>query len=489
MKPVEKIGFAFLLFAFGWGQGINNYADFEAFQYELSRFGYPSRIIPLNTHQFAYVEWWEKGMGRPFPGYYVTAMDRNYEEKWFKPIADLKTATPRFLDIIRLHETFGVILDYPKEKAKQGTYVSFFRLNGDNLGSDLLLSFPTKKNITSRWRTDENQKRLLWYGYTQEGNRLQLFATVYEGNRFVWQRELPPFSTSVPMEIPDANVTETHDLLCLYTPIYTFDKAHKDTLAKPILQLYNYRTKEVLWDTIYTIPRLLFPRILILDRTTAILTGIAEGRSATTSLVNRGQENWYGLFYRKYDLSRRLAILIDTIFSFPQRVKDSLTEAELLFHASEWYLDAYHANDPNLYFVLEEAFQRQKVEGNVFFRRHLLLFAIDEKADTLKWGNVIRKNQRYLGNDHLLSYTPAFSSIFFHLIYLTEPGAGGVIKLLSINKETGDYVEKVLASNQNSDFYFFPKRSAQITERAVILMGIGQPNKNAYRLIQVILPP
>lgn len=470
-------------------QGIYNYADFDAYNYQLSQVGYPSKIIPLYEHQFAYVEWWEKGMGRPFPGYYLTAMDRNYEEKWFKPIADLKEANPRYLDLVRLQNSFAVIMDYPRDKTKPGLYLSFFKLNGDLLGESLIFSFPSKKKLTSQWRTDEEQNHLYWWGYTKEGKKLRLFATVYNEHHMKWQRELPSFSSDFSYSVPDANVTPSHDFLCLFLPEYSFERNHEDTVFKPILLLYNSKTKETIYDTIFSVPRLLFPRIVVLNPTTALLIGIAENPISNPFIVNRNLEKWTGIFYRKYDLSKRLKVIKDTLFSFPALIKDSLPKQELWFKEPDWLQDPYHQEDPTLYFTLEEAFQKIKAEGKVYFRRNLLLLALNTEQDTLKWANVIRKNQRYLANDHLLSFTPAFSSLFFHLIYLTEPGAKGLIKMASINKDTGKYVDKILASNQNSDLYFFPKRSSQITERAVILMGLGEPNKNAYRLIQVILPP
>ena len=135
--------------------------------------------------------------------------------------------------------------------------------------------------------------------------------------------------------------------------------------------------------------------------------------------------------------------------------------------------------EDDLVILLEEQYQKKDLW--LYYDVAVVNFSL--MGGELKWSRLIKKKQRNRGSEDVLSYVAGISRGKLHLVFLTERGAGGKLNCTSLTMKTGERKDRYLASNETAQYLFFPKRSAMINSREMVLIGMGNPGQNDYKLI------
>ena len=142
-------------------------------------------------------------------------------------------------------------------------------------------------------------------------------------------------------------------------------------------------------------------------------------------------------------------------------------------------------HDNNLYWVMEEFYTQMHREQLQFLYYDIATIGIDMESGEIQWANTFEKKQRDYKSGNLLSYTLGVAKGQLHFVYLNERGAQGKILCTSINMADGKTTTTPLARNSKATYLFFPKRSVMVGGGKMILMGVGNPVSNDYKLIEV----
>lgn len=131
--------------------------------------------------------------------------------------------------------------------------------------------------------------------------------------------------------------------------------------------------------------------------------------------------------------------------------------------------------------LLEEQYTRKK---NLYYLG-ISCVGFDLDKEELIWTQIIDKRQIYAQSDRFLSYTAGIARERLRIVYLTNMSAMGDLLCTSIELSSGRIRHKSLASNEEARYIFFPKRSSMISTLEMVLLGLGNPASNDFKLITV----
>jgi hypothetical protein len=258
-----------------------------------------------------------------------------------------------------------------------------------------------------------------------------------------------------------------------------------DTLLKP--RLLRYAHAERRWEEYpLNLGGISWPMLQLAILDDDMLYAFAAATQATGNGMKNGARlptglrPWHTFEFRKYSLMRNMALVADTSFAIP----DTLVARYNTEDGANFTEGRIVRQGNDVYWMLEEAYSTRKPQGMLFQNYDLLVLKLNPEDLALQWATTVFKRQRNYGSDNMLGYVPAFTDMFLHITYLTDIGAPGKILMQSINRETGGYITRELASNENGRMLFFPGRSAQTGNR-LTLMGIGIPNQPNYCLLMI----
>ncbi len=473
----------FLSFSYGISaQGIAGLIDFDVQGYDIKKTGYPSNIVPLvKKGHFAYAEYWLKGKsGRFYSAYYLQGLSPKGEELWAKPIYDKDKPVIKPLKLYRIGPNILVVGKYLDKKLRNTRVYKMFSVSGTPVGLTKSLNSNLLKisdKHTQDQRLNQTKNHLIWWAYLKgaEKKSFDIAATVVNAQgRVLWTRKLSLPVNGKNYFLQEVNADNKGNA------IFIFNKKNpEDTLNKPLVFFYDYRQKNFISDTLtrenkdfYHLRSFVLPNYIL-------ITGILSGKG----IVNNETEQWESFFLKKYDALKRYT---------PEKMKTATLSDSLLKtykEQSAYFNDfeiVYEEEENLLYWIAEEHQTKLKPQGQIHIRKNIAVACWDMSSDTLRWMTLIKKNQRDF-SDKLLSYFAAPSELFLNFLFLTEAGAKGKLRMVSLNKETGGEVFKDLTDNMNSDFYIFPKRSAKISDKVLAVLGRGDLKRNGYRILLVVL--
>lgn len=471
--------------------------------YNINEVGYPTRIVPGPDNKMYYTEWWVQGSGRRYTNRYLQALkpvmkDRGeiYDEMWARPLTEPNEQKMDYLETFSMEGAVAVVGNQPNPNDKKGllTVVRFFDHDGRPMGPlQTMTPFRTKtRDYEDFFTVGPNKQHLLWLGYPagEKPKKAVYFCAVWRDNgRKLWREKLriPPNIHKDEYVITQGMLDKRGNAFFLMLPQDGYTGTPEDSLLPPKIVRYDYR--EGNFDS-YTLdfPGYSAPLMKIQVTADDMLNVFAiisrqEGESFTNGgKTDKGERKWSGLALKRYSLMQNMALKVDTLYDFDADFLKKYKDAE----RQPNFRDAKVIYENNsLYLLLEEAYNQLKPRGTQYLRYDVATFAFNTDKNEHLWTTVVEKRQRDYAAPTLIGYTTGVTDMFLHLVYLTERGARGKVVLRSINRETGGVVEKELISNERGEFLFFPERSAQLQDGRMVLMGIGNPNKNDYFLLQI----
>ena len=335
---------------------------------------------------------------------------------------------------------------------------------------------------------------MAWKRVTAHGDSLRwglvhdavLWRTKSE--RFIWNPQFEPYSaayTDGKYKVQQSAVDGKGNLYLLLineSPTNT----SKDTLLKPWILSYDFRENKFAEHKV-NFPNSSVPEgcIHITREGELIFSGILSDGSAN-GFLNGAKAfptalKWNKISLKKFNISRELTLTTEYTIELPEALLKRYSANGANFSKS-MILD----QGKQIYWILEENWTQIHNKELQFLFYDIAVVAFDIETGKIDWANFFEKKQRDYRSGNLLSYVPGIASGKLNFVYLSERGAQGKILASAFDLKTGVVAHKELVSNFNSDFLFFPKRSGMVTPQSMILMGVGRPNENEYKLIRII---
>ena len=480
------------LFASVEAQKITYEQSFKV-NYNIRSVGFPSEIVPNVADGFAYIEFWTQGSGRKFPNLYLQSYDKSWKEEWFLPITKQSAAKMgSLIQVARFNDNIGVLgYQYSPSAKRDQVKMQLFSPDGQPVGGMNIVSSYTKKekkDFIDEFAFSSDKSKMLWLGHNpgaSAGKRLA-FASVWSGSgQKTWGRRLAiPHLVEDKYRIKQSAVDKRgHAYFLLVHEEMT--NTDKDTLHRPIIVRYDHRENK------YTEHQLDFPNasipeshIYITEKGQLAFLGILSD-STHNGFLNGAKRyeaalSWDKIVYQLFDIERELRLNSQYTKEFPEEWLKRYKERQANFSEAEVV-----EKDGKLYWILEEAYSQMHNDRLQFLAKDVATIAIDQETGEVAWASFFEKNQRDYGSKNLLSYCKGISKGKLNFVYLNERGAGGKVVCTSFDLEDGTTKHQNLANNDKATYLFYPARSAMVTSDKMILMGIGDPLGNDYKLMEV----
>ncbi len=476
-----------------FAQKILNYSDFDVQGYQLRDVGYPSNLIAIDEQTFAYVEFWRKGvMGMLYDGCYISKMNRYYEGTRPKPIHPKEmVADIRSVRLYRIGSSIATTFKTYDKKNSNKIYATFFDLRLNPRGETFVLGYQLRSHdkIVQWVKAATHGNHLIWWAYDPSlpWKKRHHYVAVYNSSgRSLYNRILLLPHHYEGYRLVEVDTDSKGNLIGILMP-ERWQYTPEDTAFPPILFHYDYRTKTFFWDTLKTFAHQVPVLQSYVQDNTLLLFGVLAHPDSQAikngTLSDAKPLPWSHLLFARYDLNRRLWRDTLQITPLPDSLLIVFKERGSNFKDFRIVSDQ---EQPLIYWLWEEFYTQMKPKGKMFYRYWVAALCYDLDSLKWRWCAIIRKQQRDYVHDKLLSFTPAVSNVFLNILFITEKGAAGKMMCYAINKKTGEYISKLLAHNENSDLYFFPERSAQLSPKVLMLLGPGDPRQNAYRILQIV---
>jgi hypothetical protein len=460
--------------------------------YPVATMGYPAGIVPNKEDRFTVIEYWNNDETRKFANYYVETYNDKFEEVWFKPVT--KDGDPKLsavVDLIHLNGAVGVVgTQYSAAIKRQATMLQLWDFDGRDRGGLQTLSTyskKAKKGYEEVLAYSPDRKSLFWMGHnpTASAKKRDFYCSVTDdaGAR-VWGKRLTLEPTLQKYLVKQATIDNRGNAY-FYMVYETATNTVKDTVNLPIIVRYVHKENKF-----YSYPLdfkgMSVPEGMIKVTETGDLAfvGILSdgGEKGFLNGANKFQTplKWNKIAYLLFDIKRELQksqeFVMDIPDSWVTRYKDrgaDFTKAELLEQGGQ------------LYWVMEEFYIIEHNDKPQHRYYDLATVAIDMKSGAIKWANYFEKKQRDYYRGELLGYVCGFAEGGLHFVYLSERGAQGKILCTTFYLKDGEVETKDLARNEREDNLFFPRRSSMIGQNKMMLLGVGNVERNEFKLIEV----
>lgn len=469
--------------------------------YSVFNFQSPFKVVPGRDGRFHFLEYWVKNAAkidpnfkdrdssagplhnRPSTNFFLQVYSNNYIELSFEPVTREEEEKMTVKDLYQTAEGSVVIGDQKRPDGLLHTVASFFGSLGKPLGDSVVqLSNYDRKRRRSyqEWiKVSPNKNYILWVCR----NGKDYFASVWTAiGEEVWQNEL-----SLPQkdyQIGDAAIDDDGTPYFLLTP-------EKPVVGQSLI-LASYQ------DTTQSFPlqqAIGFEKEGMLVRSelrfglegAVLITGILS--SADSMFLRNGEKldeevNWTHVFVTRYDRSLRYDSVAILTYRY-QQVKP----------IPESWVEKYRDKGTNfsdhrlvisadaVVMLMEEQYNNK----DVYYGYDLAILTFDLEDGSLRWSHLLEKQQRDIGANSFISYVEGVSQIKnrLHLVYLSARGASGELTCASFDMKSGKRTNKRLASNQSARYLIFPRRSAMVGPTEMLLVGLGNPTQNDYKLMTV----
>lgn len=462
-------------------------------RYSITGMGYPSEIVPNMDGGYAYIEYWPQGQGKKFANHYLQSYNKDWKEEWFLPITQQGAAKMgSLIQVARFNNNIGIIgTQYSPSAKRDQVKMQLVAPDGQPVGGMHIISSYSKKekkDFVDEFAFAPDNSRMLWLGHnpaSAASKRIAL-ASVWDGSgKKTWGRRLTiPHLADDKYLIKQAAVDKRGHayFLLIYEEMTNSDK---DTLHRPIIVRYDHRENK------FTEHQLNFPQaslpeshIYITEQGELAFLGILSD-STHNGFLNGAKRygaalSWDKIVYQLFDVERELKLRNEYAMEFPQAWLDRYQKRQANFSKAEVV-----ESGGKLYWILEEHFTQIHNNQPQFLYKDVATVAIDKESGEALWANFFEKNQRDYRSGRLLSYSKGISKGKLNFVYLNERGAQGKIVCSSFDLNDGTSKHKNLALNDKATYLFYPGRSSMVSSDKMILMGIGDPVGNDYKLMEV----
>ncbi|MEL6651305.1 MAG: hypothetical protein AAFQ87_10925 [Bacteroidota bacterium] len=463
-------------------QFISSEQVFPVEGYSVFEMGYPLKVTRAGQGNFAFLEFWAEGkQGRRIGNYYLQAYGINdYVEHWFKPVTNEGFEPMQITDLIKLEKCFAVIGKQYQSKSKgYQTVARFFGLEGKPFADEpvSLSIFPKANRSQNEWTVHSpKRKYLAWVGADGEDTYLTLWGN-YGGQQTEKTLQLP--YSDQKYEIDQVLVNDEGEVFFLSR--YT----RSGTEAQPLV-LNKYLPEEERFITTL-VNTALGKKTELLNMSfsfeqeiliTGALSGPGGNGISNGAKIGRGDISVItDIFCQRYTNTKdEITLAADSISPLPEKWTKYFAE-QGGSNFSE--VKIVSARD-GLALLWEECYEAKKR----FYCYRLGVLGLDPETGGLSWNRLIAKKQRD-NSDQFLSYVSGVNQGKLRLVYLSERGARGNLMCISIDLKSGERRDKILASNETAEYLIFPRSSAEVSGREMVLVGMGNPSQNNYKLITI----
>jgi hypothetical protein len=464
-------------------QIIANEQVFPVEGYSVFAQGYPLKVIPGQRNSFQYLEFWTEGkQGRPITNYYLQTYTRDYAELNYQPVTKPGQPMMQVRDLLHLKPGSMVVGTQERSDGMPHTVAAFFNGNGQALTDTLarLSCYDRKprRNYREWIKVSPTGRYVLWVCRNGSDHFASLWSR--QGQE-AWHNELDLPYRKEKYELTAAAVDDDGIPYFLMVP-------EKPDPGQPIILLsyqdssQSYQTQPITPSETASVIR---ADLHFSSDSGLIITGLLQDESAP-SLLNgeklKKRINFSHVFLASYDCLTRY----DSIHSLEFRYLQ-------LHPIPTAWIERYGIEGSNfadhrvliagkaVVMMMEEQYEQKKR----WYCYDLALLAFDLDDGEARWHRMIEKRQRDRGNLSLLSYVAGVAKGYLRLVYLTERGASGKLNCTSIHLEDGKRRDKYLASNESARYLCFPSRSTMVSPTEMVLISIGNPSQNDYKLITV----
>ncbi|RMG23147.1 MAG: hypothetical protein D6730_15080 [Bacteroidetes bacterium] len=470
-----------------WAQQISAEQIFEVQGYSIFDPQFLPKVLPGASNRFAYLEYWAGGTaGRERTDFYLQSYGvRNYVEHWFKPVSDQQQGPPmKLLEVHHLEKGYFVLGEQGQKKGgTKRTVARFIPFDGaDGKAKNIRLSPPeleSQRKFQNYFYTSPGKQCMLWLGTS--GKRV--FAGVWntEGDS-LWSGELSLPLHEEKYAISEIQVDDSANVYFLmeyskrnFTP--------KDTLTPPYLLKYLPKSKRFEQERLNlggkyplrahmrlrTDGQLIWAAILADGTTNGILNGTKLGKP-------RDARHWTHIGMRRYRKKDHFELAVNYLGRIPDSWMKTYGENGCNFSKTDLMI---HENYATL--LLEEQYKHK----DKYYFYDIGCITFHSQRGELLWEKVVRKRQRDKESPVFLSFVAGVARGKLRLVYLSERGARGKVLCTSLDLKTGARKDRVLALNEGANYLFIPSRSGMVTNVDMVLVGMGHPALNDYKLITV----
>lgn len=459
--------------------------------YDIRDPGYPFGVVPVGSGRFAFVQYWTKSKMHPADNFYLQCLSSSdFEGIWYQQVIESGRDRFQMGEVHRLGNSLIIsgTLYLPSNKTYQ-TIFRYFDLAGKPLHNGAIQisdwTGKTKAMDDESFHFSPNNKHILWMG--KDGEDLHCSVWDDQGNK-VWAQTLNLPSMGKKYAFKDVTITnEGHPifLLGLERPNYSF----KDMTYPPLLVRYHpkrekFHTDTLALDSAYAINT----HIKLMSNQELIVAG-SYGREDPLGLPNGAKVNkkptfWSGFFFKKILLvnTDSMRVLADSLSPIPQDWIEHYGAEGSNYSDFKITVSQRKKGDHAL-LLMEEMYADKK---RVFFY-DVGCVSFDLSTGKMKWIKRINKRQRGQGGASLLSYFSDVTTNKIHFVYLSERGARGKLMSTSFALKDGKRRDIKLASNEAATYLFFPKSSGKVANATAVLIGMGNPGQNDYKLMTIRL--
>lgn len=497
MKKIVNIFIAtfFLVIAVNAQKPISE-ITFDVAKYDIRQVGYPSNIVPDGYGNFCYVEFWKphEAYKRRYIGPYLQCVEpktNQYAEVWFRPAFVLPGQTV-FYDLYKTKSHLVTIGEEADQKGKNNKNVAkFFSDKGKEITANISIS-NYGKTIPSGYNyavsTSPDSTKLLWFGkpIKTSTSAKYYFSVLSEKGTKIWDVA----DLSIPLEdnkffVQDAKIDDKGNLLLLM--MKKISNSPTDSMIKPMVMKYDFMEKKFKTYTLNFANKAVMQAEMKLTKDEKVyITGVLSNFKNTGFMNGQKFQDkasaWDEIFYIKLKNDRDLKEESKKIQEMPEILQKTYKNI-----GGNFARFRVEINSGQLYWIAEEYYTQKEAKNLKVLLYDIAILKWDTEKDKLAWASRIDKKQRNYTEGSFLSYTLGITKDYLHFVYLNEMGSEGSIVASSVNRQSGVVNEKKLISNKNTQYHFFPARSAMVSANTMILLGAADVNGNNYKLIRIDL--
>lgn len=487
MRSLPSRILLFLLFFGLYGgakaQYISSEQLFPVEGYSVFEMGYPLQVTPAGQGNFAFLEFWAEGkQGRRIGNYYLQAYGINdYVEHWFKPVTNEGFEPMQITEMVRLEKCFAIVgKQYQAKNKGQQTVARFFGLEGKPFAAEpiQLSNFPKINRSQDEWVISSPRKKYMaWVGADEEDTYLTLWGN-YGGKQGEKILKLP--YSEEKYEIIQVTINDEGEVFFLSRYNRSGGESQPLVLNKYILSEERFVTTLINLDP--TKKAEMVEMSLSFEQDILIiggLSGLGGTGLSNGAKVDRGDISvlTHVFCQRLTNNKDELTIAADSVSAIPKKWVDYFAEKG----GSNFSEVEIVVSREGISLLWEEQYQSK----DRYYCYALGVLGIDSESGGVTWNRLIAKRQRDQSSDQFLSYVAGVNQGKLRLVFLSERGARGNLMCISIDLVTGERKDKILASNETAEYLIFPQASSLVSGREMVLIGMGSPSQNNYKLITI----
>lgn len=472
------------------GQFISTEHIFAADGYSVFEVGYPLKVAEGTNGKFIFTEFWRAGKEkRRIDNFYLESYGtRDYVEHWFKPVTNEGYEPMQVIDLQKLENCYAVIgLQYISEVKQIHTVSRFFSFDGSPKTTEptQISTYPKRprkdKGYSEKIEVSPKKKFMVWMGNIDE----HYYFSVWDGNgNELWKEELNLPYVQDKYQIKDLRIDDKGNLYFLMEPNVPvlFRKGKKPLVLLSYLhEKKEFKTNLVELDGLSDV---MDAHLAFLEDYSLVVAGVLS-REGASGIRNGGKisetpRNWTHTFLKRYERAEdnwyELELAADSISPIPEDWIKYFNEEGSNFSLSRILVEKNVAS-----IILEEHYSSNK--KLYYYDLGVLGFNTDNGG--LIWDSIVKKRQRDSQSNAFMSFVAGISRDKLRIVYLSERGAAGQLLCTSIDMDTGKRKDKMLASNEAANYLFFPARSGMVSKYEMVLIGMGNPSLNDFKLITI----